>query len=61
MSVVIENEELFDALSSVKEKLRLDLDTENFDNQVLFCQCFIKQKWIVLESLRIERKVSLCD
>ena len=44
----IENDKLFDALSSVKEKLRLDLDIQNFDNQCFSVNALLNKNGLFL-------------
>ena len=45
----IENDKLFDALSSVKEKLRLDLDIQNFDNQCFSVNALLNKNGLFLK------------
>ena len=49
-----ENNEHFDKLFAAKEKLRVDLDIQNFKNQCFSVNDFLKLTWINSETLRIE-------
>ena len=52
----IENDKLFDALSSVKEKLRLDLDIQNFDNQCFSVNALLNKNGLFLRVYELKEK-----
>ena len=52
----IENDELFDALFSVKKKLRLDLDIQNFDNQCFSVNALLNKNGLFLRVYELKEK-----
>ena len=52
----IENDKLFDALFSVKKKLRLDLDIQNFDNQCFSVNALLNKNRLFLRVDELKEK-----
>lgn len=52
----IENDKLFDALFSVKKKLRLDLDIQNFGNQCFSVTALLNKNGLFLRVYELKEK-----
>ena len=52
----IDNDKLYDALSAAKEKLRLDLDVQNFENQCFSVNDLLNKYGLFLRVCQLKDK-----